>query len=199
MTDSPQHLIISSGLKGRRSQFDSTKLPPAEHVSFNQKQIGLVFGNVEIISAERRWKSGWKDPYVLTKCQVCGSFQWSYYYNLSQGKSKGCQQCSQPRKIPRWLDRRFTAAKQRCTNPNDSGYQNYGGRGILFCFESVLEAGLWMIENCGLPGRELEIDRINVDGNYEPGNLRWATHQMNCANQRRYMTSSTAVPGTDTR
>ena len=40
---------------------------------------------------------------------------------------------------------RLTAAKQRCTNPHDPQYPNYGGRGIEFRFGSVLEAGLWML------------------------------------------------------
>lgn len=189
MKDSRQQKIIWSGLKGNVGRFNLDSPPPAGHISYNQDQVGKRFGLVTIISTERRWKKGWKDPYVLTQCIKCKKIQWTHLYSLTRGRSKGCQQCSQVRQIPKWLDRRFTAAKQRCTNPKDAGYKNYGGRGIEFKFNSVLEAGLWMIENCGLPGRHMEIDRIDVDGHYEPGNLRWATHQENCQNQRRFMTS----------
>ena len=42
-----------------------------------------------------------------------------------------------------------------------------------------------MIKNFGLPGREMEIDRIDTNSHYQPGNLRFATHQENCINQRR--------------
>lgn len=185
-----QHQTTSCGLKGNRSQYDLMNPPPAAHISYDQEMVGQEFGWVKIINSQKRWKKNWKDPMVLTQCKSCEAVQWTNLYNLKSGKSKGCQQCSQPRRIPKWLDRRFTAAKQRCTNPQDAGYPNYGGRGIRFCFDSVLEAGLWMLTNCGLPGREMEIDRIEVNGNYEPGNLRWVTHQVNCANQRRYMTSS---------
>lgn len=71
--------------------------------------------------------------------------------------------------------------------PKRRQLQNYGARGIKFCFPNATAAGQYMIEKYGLPDRALEIDRINVNGNYEPGNLRWVTHQENCQNQRRYL------------
>lgn len=104
---------------------------------------------------------------------------------MMQGKTKGCQSCSQRRAVPRWLDRRFTSAKQRCENPDDQQYKNYGARGIRFEFPSVTDACLYMIETNGLPDRKLEIDRIDNDGNYAPGNLRWATRSEQMLNQRR--------------
>lgn len=85
--------------------------------------------------------------------------------------------------MPRWLDRRLTAAQQRCTNPNDYGWKNYGGRGIEFRFPSVLEAGLWIVEHLGLR-RDLEIDRIDNNGHYEPGNIRYLTHAQNQYNKQ---------------
>jgi hypothetical protein len=142
---------------------------------------------VEIISPEKRWNSSWNHCYVLTRCNGCNSEQWQLLDNLRRGKSKGCQSCSQRRAAPRWLDRRFTAAKQRCTNPRDKNFKNYGARGIEFRFPSVTAACLYMIETHGLPSRDLELDRIDVNGHYEPGNLRWVTHQENCTNQRRYL------------
>ena len=145
--------------EGHRGQYDLTTPPPAAHISHAPEMVGVRYGWVEIIDPEKRWSQ----------------------------KSKGCQSCSQRRAVPRWLDRRFTAAKQRCTNPKDPNYRNYGARGIAFCFDSVTAAGLYMIETQGLPDRKMELDRIDANGNYEPGNLRWATHQQNCQNQRRYL------------
>jgi hypothetical protein len=73
--------------------------------------------------------------------------------------------------------------KQRCENPNDKGYRNYGARGIRFEFASVTEAGLWIMENLGLQ-QHLELDRIDNNGHYAAGNLRYATREEQSRNKR---------------
>jgi hypothetical protein len=70
----------------------------------------------------------------------------------------------------------------------DAGYPNYGGRGIEFRFPSVLSGCLWIQENLGL-NRRMELDRINNDGHYEPGNLRYATKSMQMRNARTTKTT----------
>jgi hypothetical protein len=73
------------------------------------------------------------------------------------------------------------SARQRCTNPNHVSYKNYGGRGIEFRFESFKE----FIEEIGLrPSPELTLDRIDNDGHYEAGNVRWATRLEQNSNRR---------------
>ena len=151
---------------------------------YKRQMVGKRYGWVKIISPEKRWNGKMNHCYVLTECMGCGNIQWQYLSNLQNGKSKGCQRCSQPRKIPLWLDRRLTAAKQRCENPNDAGYHNYGERGIRFSFPNVTEAGLYLIRTYGLPDREMEIDRINNDMDYAPGNLRFVSHAENNGNKR---------------
>lgn len=74
--------------------------------------------------------------------------------------------------------------EQRCTNPKDRGYKNYGARGIKFLFPSVLEGSIWVRDNLGL-NRKLELDRIDNNGHYAPGNLRYATRSQQCRNTRR--------------
>lgn len=81
---------------------------------------------------------------------------------------------------------RMQRAKRRCENPNDAGYENYGGRGIRFKFASITEAALWVLGNLGVPAAGESIDRIDNDGNYEPGNLRWATRKEQNRNKRAY-------------
>lgn len=81
----------------------------------------------------------------------------------------------------------MSSAKQRCTNPNDRAYVNYGGRGIEFRFDSVEQASDWIIANIGYrPSKEHSIDRIDVNGHYEAGNLRWATCIEQANNKRAY-------------
>ena len=84
------------------------------------------------------------------------------------------------------LYKRWTAMIQRCENPNNSAYANYGSRGISVCkewhdYEIFKE---WSLSNGYENG--LSIDRIDNDGNYEPANCRWATSSVQLSNRRHY-------------
>jgi len=72
--------------------------------------------------------------------------------------------------------------RARCNKQSNSGYANYGGRGIKVCerwekFENFLA-------DMGQPGEGETLDRIDVNGNYEPGNCRWASHKTQSRNRR---------------
>jgi hypothetical protein len=76
--------------------------------------------------------------------------------------------------------------KKRCYNPNAINYDRYGGRGIIVCsewrtsFESFRD---WALLNGYTDS--LSIDRIDPNGNYEPGNCRWTTLNVQCRNTRQ--------------
>ena len=175
---------------GSKGRYSLESPPPAVRISYDQSLIGQQYGWVTIISAEKRnqtkTKKGYSPAYVLTRCEGCGCIQWTYLSNLKRGLSKGCQSCSAvqaKRDVPKWLYKRATAAKQRCTNPKDKAYGLYGGRGIEFRFDSVMDCAEYCMT---LPNfsREMEIDRIDTNGHYEVGNIRLVTREENVANRR---------------
>ena len=93
---------------------------------------------------------------------------------------------------------RWKAIKDRCYNSNYAEFNYYGGRGIRM-------ADIWVnnpksfydyvvsLENSLKSG--FSLDRINNDGNYEPGNLRWATKHIQATNQRMYNCNKTGFKG----
>lgn len=80
--------------------------------------------------------------------------------------------------------------KQRCCNPNNPNYENYGGRGIRVCQEwldDFMNFYNWAMASgydYNAEFGECTLDRINVDGNYEPNNCRWADIEMQANNKR---------------
>ena len=79
--------------------------------------------------------------------------------------------------------------RRRCLNPASAPYKNYGGRGIEVFEEwkgSPTPFIEWIEENLGPRPAGMTLDRINNDGNYEPGNLRWSTAKEQRDNQNDY-------------
>jgi hypothetical protein len=72
---------------------------------------------------------------------------------------------------------------QRCTNPKASNFADYGGRGVTVCERWRLFDDFLADVGCRPEGTTL--DRIDPNGNYEPGNVRWATPAEQRANQRK--------------
>jgi hypothetical protein len=72
--------------------------------------------------------------------------------------------------------------KQRCLDNNASNYPRYGGRGIKVCAEWLTFANFYA--DMGQRPDGLTLDRIDNDGNYAPGNVRWATASEQRANRR---------------
>jgi len=73
---------------------------------------------------------------------------------------------------------------QRCTNRNHPKYDDYGGRGISVCCEWLESFAAFLASVGERPFAKAEIDRKDNNGNYEPGNIRWATRKQQTSNTR---------------
>lgn len=178
MQDSSQQQTTVSGHRKVGRPLGS--VPPNKFPSVIPELAGRRFGKLLVVSGMivRNEKGR---PYVETECS-CGKRSFKDVTSILQG-SAGCRTCGQPVRFPRWLWARCENAKMRCDNTTNSRYRDYGGRGIRFNFPSASAMALWIQEHLGVH-RELTLDRINNEGNYEPGNLRWATNSQQQCNRR---------------
>lgn len=126
------------------------------------------------------------------KCD-CGKITQKIDCNASRGqvKSCGCQRTDSNKermtthglcKTPEYQI--YHGMKQRCCNPDERAFPNYGGRGIKVC-DRWLEGFENFIADMGpRPSKKHSIDRIDNNGNYEPGNCRWTTIDVQLFNRR---------------
>ena len=123
--------------------------------------------------------------YWLCRCD-CGGMSEVRAESLKKGQIKtcGCSQASHGRSAT-LLHKIWTTMKQRCFNSNDRKYPSYGGRGITVCPEWANDFTAFAEYMGPRPSKEHSIDRIDNDGNYEPGNVRWATRRQQQSNTRR--------------
>lgn len=126
-------------------------------------------------------------PYgaVYWKCRCeCGAVKEVLAGLLRSGSSRSCG-CNRARhgysQTP--TGAAWYGMRQRCYNPNDKNYSSYGGRGIEVC-KRWQESFENFFADMGEAPKGLTLDRIEVDGNYEPGNCRWATRQTQQRNRR---------------
>lgn len=74
--------------------------------------------------------------------------------------------------------------KSRCSNPKNPAYPYYGGRGIRVCDRWIGSFAAFREDVGPAPSLEHSIDRLDVNGGYEPGNVRWATKAEQSQNTR---------------
>lgn len=148
---------------------------------------GKRFGRLVVVSrSENRKKS------TMWECKCdCGNIKVIGADSLKNGATKSCGCLLYESKnfthglTNSRLYNIWSKMKDRCFRENDSAYKWYGGRGITICQEWIddfMNFYNWSMEN-GYK-ENLTIDRINVNGNYEPDNCRWVTMKTQQNNRR---------------
>lgn len=156
------------------------------------KFIGVKFGKWTVLSDAGQGafnKSEW-----LCRCE-CGKERAVQQAHLRAGRSTSCG-CSRQQALTHGgamgkdagrecLEyRSWRAMKARCNDPSNKRWPQYGGRGIEVC-ERWSDFSLFLADMGSKPTPEHTLDRIDTNGNYEPGNCRWATGQEQMRNTTR--------------
>lgn len=162
--------------------------PHPHHYAFRDL-TNLVFKRLTVVGFAGIQK---RNGYWYCNCQ-CGTFVKVASCHLKSGRTTSCGclaqatastgnsthgQTRNSKRTPEYQS--YVSAKKRCNNARTKAYPQYGGRGVQFKFQSFDE----FFKELGRRPVNHTLDRIDNDGHYETGNVRWASHALQHTNRR---------------
>jgi hypothetical protein len=169
-------------------------------VGYKKDRTGQIYGRLTVIG----FAGNDEDRHSLWSCHCeCGKRITASSALLNNGHTKSCGCLNNELRAERGRTLNAThgesrkgkktgeyiswaAMKERCLNPTCKDWHNYGGRGITICPQWVDSFETFLSDMGRRPTKNHSIDRFpNNDGNYEPGNCRWATTEEQGKNRRQ--------------
>jgi len=148
--------------------------------------VGSKRGKWTILKYEK------KDLRSMFYCQCeCGEKHWVQAAKVRGNYSKQCEKCQfkeygfkpvhgKARSVMHYL---WSSMRQRCNNPKNAKFNDYGRRGIKIC-ERWNKFENFLADMGERPSKDVVLDRINNDGDYEPTNCKWSERYESCNNRR---------------
>jgi AP2 domain len=172
--------------------------------------IGEKFGRLTVLEELRKYNGKWNESYLRCVCE-CGNEKDVRTRDVTSGRTKSCgclrDETTTIRSTKHGLaGTRFhniwRSVKDRCQNERNYQYKDYGGRGVGICnhwqtfenfYNDLYESYRQHVMEHG--EKQTSLDRIDVNGDYEPKNCRWATSSVQSFNQRKKRTNTSGVIG----